>query len=102
MNYCDEELFFKVKTKDNEYIYVKIYESSNPPADPRNPGCISIDLYDEDLCEIDSGEMDYKWEDDTLQDLIEDCLDFMDIDADKIYKIGNFLEEEESYIYNSR
>ena len=60
---------------------MKIWFSDNPPADDENVGCIGISIYNEDLKEIDGGELDYIDYSVELKDMITECAKFMDLDV---------------------
>lgn len=72
---------YRIITMDGAKLYIKIWFSDNPPASNDNPGCIGIQLYDSHMKEIDGGELDYESEDVKLEDMINDCIDFMEIKA---------------------
>lgn len=90
-----DEISISIITEDNRQLYMDIFYSSNPPADPKNPGCVCITLYDEGFSEIDGGELDYENDEGTLQDLIPDCIRFMDLTAKSVTKMDQLIEDME-------
>lgn len=80
----EQEINLSIKTKASKQLYMRMWWSDNEPADENNPGCIGITIFDEHMLELDGGELDYTDESIELRDMIEDCLEFMDIDADSV------------------
>ena len=77
----DVELNLSLNLCGGGHKYMKIWFSDNPPADDENVGCIGISIYNEDLKEIDSGELDYIDYSVELKDMINECANFMDLDV---------------------
>lgn len=75
----EQELNLSIKTYDGEQKYMKIWFSDNEPCDNNNTGCIGISVFNDDLKEIDGGELDYKGNDIKLIDMIDECIKFMNI-----------------------
>ena len=90
-----DEISLSLITENDRQLYMDIFYSSNPPADPKNPGCVSITLYDSDLFEIDGGELDFKSDIGTLQDLIPDCIEFMNLSVKSVTKMDQLIEDME-------
>lgn len=86
----EDELDIAITTKDDNKLYMKMWFSSNPPAEPENPGCIGITVYDSHMREIDGGELDYEADNVKLRDKILDCAELMGIDV-KSVKETKFL-----------
>lgn len=81
----NDELIYKLYLEDTSTVYVKLWFSSNPPADKNNPGCIGISILDNDLKEINGGELDYTDPNVELKDMLSDCIEFLDIKVDQKY-----------------
>ena len=77
----DVELNLSLSLYGGGHKYMKIWFSDNPPADDENVGCIGISIYNEDLKEIDGGELDYIDYSVELKDMIKECAKFMDLDV---------------------
>ena len=80
----EQELNLKLILGDDTIRYFRMWWSDNPPANEENPGCISVSIFDEHMRELDGGELDYTSYDTELRDMIEECIDFMELDVKSI------------------
>ena len=93
-----DEKHYSVKTTDGKQYYVKMWFSSNEPANPENLGCIGIEVYDEHMRELEDlgGELDYEKDTDTLDSKAKDCFKFagLDVKEYKVTKVLKFFERK--------
>ena len=81
------ELNLFLELKNGEKRYLELWFSDNPPFDINNAGCIGISLYDENMDQIDGGELDYTNDTTKLKNMINDCIEFMNLSVKTIKEI---------------
>lgn len=72
---------YKIKLEDNSIMYIELWFSDNQPYDSNNPGCIGIELFDENTNEVDGGELDYTSDTIELKDMLDECLALFNLKA---------------------
>ena len=82
-----DELNLSLELTNGEKRYLELWFSDNPPFDVNNAGCIGISLYNENMDQIDGGELDYIDDTIELKDMINDCIEFMDLNVRTIKEI---------------
>ena len=85
-------LFFELKNGKKRYL--ELWFSDNPPFNINNAGCIGISLYDENIEQIDGGELDYTDDTIELKDMINDCIKFMNLSVKTIKEITSEVMEK--------